>query len=154
MVGLGLKINSTQNLHSFTPTHHQTHKRFIPKSHNTISCQATNVKTNYYQVLSLSSENVGPDEIKKAYRNMARKYHPDVRSEEDSTRRFVEIREAYETLSDPESRRVYDYELSTINSLGFGFRSESCWGGSKNVWEMQLHGLKERSRVRMERKST
>ncbi|CAN1191072.1 Chaperone protein DnaJ [Linum perenne] len=153
MVVLGLKLNSTQIPKPFISTY-QTLKRTNPKTHNTISCKATNTKTNYYQVLSLSSENVGPDEIKKAYRNMARKYHPDVRSEEDSTRRFVEIREAYETLSDPESRRVYDYELSTINSLGFGFRSESCWGGSKNVWEMQLHGLKERSRVRMERKST
>ncbi|CAN1191076.1 Chaperone protein dnaJ 20, chloroplastic [Linum perenne] len=83
---------------------------------------------------------------------MARKYHPDVRPEEDSTCRFVEIREAYETLSDPRSRRVYDYELSKASSTGFG--CGLSWGGSKEVWEMQLHGLKERSRVKMEMKST
>ncbi|CAN0864454.1 Chaperone protein dnaJ 20, chloroplastic [Linum grandiflorum] len=86
---------------------------------------------------------------------MARKYHPDVRHEEDSTSRFVEIREAYETLSDPGSRMVHDYELSMVNSIGFGFESGPSRGGAfKDVWEMQLHGLKERSRVRMERRRT
>ncbi|CAN0864464.1 Chaperone protein dnaJ 20, chloroplastic [Linum grandiflorum] len=153
MVVLGLQTKSTHVLKAFTPTH-QTHKRYNPKSHNTISCQATMTKTNYYQVLSLSSENVGPDEIKKAYRSMAMKYHPDVRPEEDSTRRFVEIREAYETLSDPGSRRVYDYELSMMNSVGFGFGSGLSRDGSKDVWEIQLDGLKERSRARMEMKNT
>ncbi|CAN0864460.1 Chaperone protein dnaJ 20, chloroplastic [Linum grandiflorum] len=85
---------------------------------------------------------------------MAMKYHPDVRPEEDSTRRFVEIREAYETLSDPGSRRVYDYELSMMNSVGFGFGSGLSRDGSKDVWEIQLDGLKERSRARMEMKNT
>ncbi|CAI0429087.1 unnamed protein product [Linum tenue] len=117
----------------------------------------TGRKTNLYQVLSLSSESVGPEEIKKAYRKLARQHHPDVRpasGKEESTRRFLEIREAYETLSDPASRLVYDYQLSNVNSVGRPQRSE-CWSSSSSraVWQMQLHGLKERSRVRMERKS-
>ncbi|CAI0429188.1 unnamed protein product [Linum tenue] len=115
----------------------------------------TSRKSNFYQVLSLSSESVGPEEIKKAYRKLARQHHPDVRpasGKEESTRRFLEIREAYETLSDPDSRLAYDYELSNVNSVGRPRRSD-CWSSSRAVWQMQLHGLKERSRVRMERKS-
>ncbi|CAL1380315.1 unnamed protein product [Linum trigynum] len=136
----------------------QAHKApiFLPNRHNSIvSCRAT-TRNNLYQVLSLSSENVGPEEIKKAYRNLARQHHPDVRpasGKEESTRRFLEIREAYETLSDPDSRLVYDYQLSTTNSSGRPRRSE-CSSSWRAVWQMQLHGLKERSRVRMERKST
>ncbi|CAI0429180.1 unnamed protein product [Linum tenue] len=117
---------------------------------------STGRKTNLYHVLSLSSESVGPEEIKKAYRKLARQHHPDVRptsGKEESTRRFLEIREAYETLSDPASRLVYDYQLSTANSAGRPRRSECSSPSSRAVWQMQLHGLKERSRVRMERKS-
>ncbi|CAL1380314.1 unnamed protein product [Linum trigynum] len=142
----------------------QTHKApFLPNRLNSIvSCRATMTnsstgrKSNLYQVLSLSSESVGPDEIKKAYRKLARQYHPDARpasGKEESTRRFLEIREAYETLSDPASRLVYDYQLSTANYVGRPRRSECSSPSSRAVWQMQLHGLKERSRVRMERKS-
>lgn len=79
-------------------------------------------KTNFYQTLSLTSQNVGFDEIKKAYKNMALRYHPDVCSapltKEESTKVFVELRNAYETLSDPNLRRIYDIELGLKNSLG------------------------------------
>ncbi|CAL1380325.1 unnamed protein product [Linum trigynum] len=141
---LSLQFNS----HHFLQTGpiQQTH----PNRLNSISCRANNL----YQVLSLSSESVGPEEIKKAYRKLARQHHPDVRpasGKEESTRRFLEIREAYETLSDPASRLVYDYQLSTTNSSGRPRRRECS--SSRAVWQMQLHGLKERSRVRMERKS-
>ncbi|CAI0429089.1 unnamed protein product [Linum tenue] len=143
---LSLQFNS----HHFLKTGpiQQTH----PNRLNSISCRANNL----YHVLSLSSESVGPEEIKKAYRKLARQYHPDVRpasGKEESTRRFLEIREAYETLSDPASRLVYDYELSTTNSSGRPRRRECSSSSSRAVWQMQLHGLKERSRVRMERKS-
>ncbi|KAF2284079.1 hypothetical protein GH714_018856 [Hevea brasiliensis] len=72
-------------------------------------------KANFYRVLSLESQNVGFDEIKKAYRNMALQYHPDVcppSTKEESTKRFVELRQAYETLSDPISRRLTQREVS------------------------------------------
>ncbi|CAL1380331.1 unnamed protein product [Linum trigynum] len=151
------------NSHHFLKTGpiQQTH----PNRLKPISCRATNDnmvnntsrKTNLYQVLSLPSENVGPEEIKKAYRKLARLYHPDVRpasGKEESTRRFLEIRDAYETLSDPASRLAYDYELSTASSSGRPRRSEySSSSPSRAVWQMQLHGLKERSRVKMEMNS-
>ncbi|WOG81845.1 hypothetical protein DCAR_0100999 [Daucus carota subsp. sativus] len=64
-------------------------------------------RANFYELLSLNSkENVGFEEIKKAYRSKALEYHPDVCSpsnREESTRNFVEIRKAYDTLSDPAS---------------------------------------------------
>ncbi|KAH8522609.1 hypothetical protein H0E87_003306 [Populus deltoides] len=55
---------------------------------------------------------------------MAQQYHPDVctpSEREESTKRFVELQEAYETLSDPVSRRMHDYEMGLVNSGGFAF---------------------------------
>ncbi|CAL1380316.1 unnamed protein product [Linum trigynum] len=163
-----MELSLQFNTHLFQKTGpiQQTQKvTFLPNRLNSIfSCRATMTnnntsrKSNLYQVLSLSSESdVGPEEIKKAYRKLARQYHPDVRpasGKEESTRRFLEIREAYETLSDPATRLAYDYELSNVNSVGRLRRSEG-WSSSSSraVWQMQLHGLKERSRLRMERKS-
>jgi Ca-activated chloride channel family protein len=62
---------------------------------------------NYYEVLQIE---VGSDEadIRKAYRLLVRKYHPDVSKDADATSRFKEIQEAYEVLGDPEQRRRYD----------------------------------------------
>ncbi|OMP04130.1 hypothetical protein COLO4_09917 [Corchorus olitorius] len=106
-----------------------------------------NIKTDFYKVLSLDySENVGLTEIKKAYRSMVLQYHPDVcppSAKEESTKRFLELQMAYETLSDPVSRKMYDYEL--------GFMEERKTKFPKDVWEKQLHGLKKRSHVRMQR---
>ena len=112
--------------------------------------------TNFYQVLSLGSEDVGFDEIKKAYRSMALQYHPDVcppSAKEESTRRFVELQKAYETLSDPISREMYDYQLRLVKSMGSGVCMEERKSKfPREVWESQLYGLKKRSQVRMEKK--
>jgi len=62
---------------------------------------------DYYARLGVE-RNAGADDIKKAYRRLARKYHPDVNSEPDAEDRFKEIGEAYEVLSDPEKRAAYD----------------------------------------------
>ncbi|KAJ8765576.1 hypothetical protein K2173_014698 [Erythroxylum novogranatense] len=78
-------------------------------------------KANLYEILSLRSKNVGFDEIKKAYRSMALLYRPDVcppTPKDESSQRFVEVREAYETLSDPVSRRMYDYMLEQCRPWG------------------------------------
>ncbi len=63
---------------------------------------------NYYDILGVS-ENASEEEIKKAFRSLAKKYHPD-RNKGDKTAedRFKEISEAYETLSDPKKRQEYD----------------------------------------------
>lgn len=62
---------------------------------------------DYYQVLGLAREASG-DDIKKSYRRLARKYHPDVSKEAQAEARFKEIREAYEVLKDKEKRAAYD----------------------------------------------
>jgi curved DNA-binding protein len=62
---------------------------------------------DYYATLDVSRE-ASADEIKRAYRKLARKYHPDVSKEPDAEARFKEVGEAYEVLKDPEKRGAYD----------------------------------------------
>jgi len=60
-----------------------------------------------YETLGVS-ENASADEIKRAYRKLARKYHPDINKDPDAEEKFKEINAAYEVLSDPEKKRQYD----------------------------------------------
>ena len=62
---------------------------------------------DYYQVLGVT-KNTSQDEIKRSYRKLARKYHPDVSSESNAEERFKEVGEAYEVLKNPEKRAAYD----------------------------------------------
>ncbi len=64
-------------------------------------------KRDYYEVLGVSRD-ASEDEIKKAYRKLAKKYHPDVSKEKDAEEKFKEVNEAYEVLSDPQKRQTYD----------------------------------------------
>lgn len=62
---------------------------------------------DYYATLGVAKD-APADEVKRAYRKLARKYHPDVSKEPDAEARFKEVAEAYEALGDPEKRAAYD----------------------------------------------
>ena len=64
-------------------------------------------KPDYYDVLGVE-RTAGPDDIRKAYRDLARRHHPDVSREPDATERFQQINEAYQVLRDEEKRATYD----------------------------------------------
>ncbi|KAG2698842.1 hypothetical protein I3760_07G167200 [Carya illinoinensis] len=69
---------------------------------------SSSAERNYYEILGVP-ENASRDEIKKAFHSLAKKYHPDAnRNNPSAKRKFQEIREAYETLQDPEKRAQYD----------------------------------------------
>jgi curved DNA-binding protein len=70
---------------------------------------------DYYEILGVT-RGADADEVKRAYRKLARKYHPDVSKEKNAEDRFKEVQEAYEVLRDPEKRAAYD-------QLGRNFRS-------------------------------
>ena len=78
-------------------------------------------KRDYYEVLGVG-RSAAPDDIKKAYRQLARQYHPDVSDAADAESRFKEINEAYEVLSNPEKRATYDrFGHVGPGNAGFGF---------------------------------
>jgi curved DNA-binding protein len=62
---------------------------------------------DYYEVLGVRRD-ASAEEIRKAYRRLARRYHPDVNKDSDAAQRFAEITEAYDVLNDPERRKTYD----------------------------------------------
>lgn len=78
---------------------------------------------NYYEVLGLSRD-ASPDQLKKAYRKLARKYHPDVSKEADAETRMQEVNVAYDTLSNAEKKKEYDFQLDHPEGFGsFGGQS-------------------------------
>src|SRR5512137_2640555 len=76
-------------------------------------------KRDYYDVLGVPRD-ADDNAIKSAYRKLARQYHPDVNKSEDAEERFKEVNEAYEVLSEPEKRQMYDRFGHAAAQAGFG----------------------------------
>uniref|UniRef100_A0A1J3FSW6 Chaperone protein dnaJ 20, chloroplastic n=1 Tax=Noccaea caerulescens TaxID=107243 RepID=A0A1J3FSW6_NOCCA len=113
---------------------------------------------SFYDLLGVT-ESVTLPEIKQAYKQLARKYHPDVSPPdrvEEYTDRFIRVQEAYETLSDPRRRLLYDRDLSMGFSFSFAGRRRNRYDEEvveeksewKKKWQTQLSGLKRRSNHR------
>jgi len=82
---------------------------------------------DYYSILGIK-KTAGQDEIRKAYRKLAKKYHPDVNKAPDAERKYKDINEAYEVLKDPEKRQKYD-TLGSAWRNGEPFTPPPGYGG-------------------------
>ena len=78
-------------------------------------------KKDYYSILQIS-KNASADQIKKKYRQLALKYHPDKNSSEQAEQKFKQISQAYQVLSDPQKKQKYDvYGTSDFDQAGFNW---------------------------------
>ena len=77
------------------------------------------MSSDYYEVLGVPRD-ASPEQIKKAYRRLAMKLHPDVASEPDAAERFKKVAEAYEVLQDPKKRDLYDRGGDPLGGAGMG----------------------------------
>lgn len=101
-------------------------------------------KRDYYEVLGVA-RNAGADDIRKAYRRLARQYHPDVSHEADAEVRFKEATEAYEVLSNAEQRSAYDrfgHAGVQNGGPGFDFNSGPFGFGIDSLFENLFGGAR------------
>jgi curved DNA-binding protein len=96
---------------------------------------------DYYSVLGVDRK-ASQDDIKKAYRRLARKYHPDVSKESNAEEQFKNVQEAYEVLKDPEKRTAYD-ELGSNWKQGQEFRPPPGWDSQTRFYTSDAGGFSE-----------
>jgi len=96
--------------------------------------------TDYYEILGVSRD-AGKEDIKRAYRRLARKYHPDVNKEPGAEEHFKEINRAYEILSEPETRNRYDrFGEAGVSGGAAGFDPDNM-GGFADIFETIFSGF-------------
>ena len=100
------------------------------------------VKRDYYEVLGVGRQ-ATEEEIKKAFRRLARQYHPDVSKEEGAESKFKEINEAYEALCDPEKRAAYDrFGHAGPQTAAGGYPGYGGFGGIEDIFESFFGGVR------------
>jgi molecular chaperone DnaJ len=104
-------------------------------------------KRDYYEILGVS-RSATEDEIKKAFRKLAKQYHPDANKEQGAEARFIEINEAYEVLSDTQKRAAYDrYGYAGVNGAGLGgFNDVGSFSTINDLFETFFAGAAGTSR--------
>lgn len=94
----------------------------------------SSVARDYYEVLGVA-RSATPDELRKAHRTLARRFHPDINKAADASKRFSEIQTAYDTLSDPAKRALYDQYGEAGVSGGAHPQSAGGWSDTdQSAW--------------------
>ncbi|MCP4581658.1 MAG: DnaJ domain-containing protein [candidate division Zixibacteria bacterium] len=98
---------------------------------------------NYYKILKIA-HNADPEKVKSAFRNLAKKYHPDIAGTQ--TDDFVVLKEAFETLSNPVKRRSYDREIGVTKPFNEPYRSDRVYvpPANKDVYDDVLDVVADR----------
>lgn len=95
-------------------------------------------KRDFYDVLGVD-KGASDDDIKKAYRKLARQYHPDVNKANDAEQKFKEVKEAYDVLSDDQKRSTYD-QYGHVDPNQGGFNGQDFGGGFGDIFDMFFGG--------------
>ncbi|QEA34379.1 DnaJ C-terminal domain-containing protein [Weissella soli] len=111
--------------------------------------------TELYNTLGLD-KNATQDEIKKAYRKLSKKYHPDLNHEPGAEDKYKEVQDAYETLGDEQKRAMYDQYGATGDQQGgfngqggfSGFNGQSGFGGFEDIFSQMFGGYADPNRPR------